>query len=130
MRRAIAEWLNFVTGVVDVSEMATERFRKTLQQNKILRVISQIIVLCGKFGDRLQHGIMEDSDNRTKIVELHRLVTNRSEQADHSDGVHDKENWARRDTSYSCRICRTDGSTNPACAEGLAHGRDGVVRRG
>ena len=93
----IPEWLKFVKGVVDSEDLPPNISRETLQQNKILRLIKEILVkkyleifaefaekkddykkCYEQFGKCLELGIHEDSTDGTGIAELLRFNISKS----------------------------------------------------
>ena len=92
------DWLNFVSGIVDSSDLPLNASRELLQQSKILKQISKQIVkksiemmeeLAGdeekfktfyqNFDKNLKLGIHEESTQREKLVEFLRYPTSKGE---------------------------------------------------
>ena len=92
------DWLNFVSGIVDSSDLPLNASRELLQQSKILKQISKQIVkksiemiedLAGNeekfktfyqnFDKNLKLGIHEESNQREKLVEFLRYPTSKGE---------------------------------------------------
>jgi molecular chaperone HtpG len=92
------DWLNFVSGIVDSSDLPLNASRELLQQSKILKQISKQIVkksiemiedlatdeekfktFYQNFDKNLKLGIHEESTQRDKLVEFLRYTTSKGE---------------------------------------------------
>jgi len=91
------EWLNFVSGIVDSSDLPLNASRELLQQSKILKQISKHLVkksiemisdlsddkfktFYENFDKNIKLGVHEETDgNREKLTELLRYTTSTSE---------------------------------------------------
>jgi len=88
------EWLNFVTGIIDSSDLPLNASRELLQQSKILKQISKQIIkksiemiseladdkdkyktFYENFDKNIKLGVHEESANREKLVEFLRYTT-------------------------------------------------------
>ncbi|CAE7379298.1 HSP90B1, partial [Symbiodinium microadriaticum] len=91
----LPRYLNFLRGVVDSDDLPLNVSRETLQQHKILKVMSKKLVrkalemlrkLAGEgaeegeeFGKSVKMGVVEDGANRGKLAKLLRYKTSKSE---------------------------------------------------
>ena len=98
------EWLNFVSGIVDSSDLPLNASRELLQQSKVLKQISKHLVkktiemiseladdkekyktFYENFDKNLKLGIHEESTQREKLVEFLRYTTSKGEMVSFSD---------------------------------------------
>jgi heat shock protein 90kDa beta len=101
----LPRYLNFLRGVVDSDDLPLNVSRETLQQHKILKVMSKKLVrkalemlrklandpakegedetpyikFWKEFGKSIKMGIIEDSSNRSKLAKLLRYTTSKSD---------------------------------------------------
>jgi heat shock protein 90kDa beta len=101
----LPRYLNFLRGVVDSDDLPLNVSRETLQQHKILKVMSKKLVrkalemlrklssdpaeegedetpyikFWKEFGKSIKMGVIEDSSNRSKLAKLLRYTTSKSE---------------------------------------------------